>query len=600
MKVRLAGFEVSPASKRHLVAERDFEILRRQLAGERLDPELLPKPDPGTLAVFADETGDEFVMLPYEQGTMLMPWIAGDRLESGLQDAGGGGYVARGEATRLWQQHEKEPPPGPSSEQLMALLRAALKKIEAEERHTHNQGWPTSREREPERGSGEGRKTSPPSADKPDQKPAQKPDKPHASSLLDQIENQLPQIAAEQATALLANLWGGGLAGLSDNLVGALGGPFTGIMAQFALSKLMGEGPDDNSSTMDWAMATVAPKLGMKLLSGTFGGGGGSYASPALRAGDLDSKSNAILAGCNSVLIGGQPAAREGDPVDKKGVEIKFGVPLVKIGGQNAARVDIPAGYGAVSLDIPAQFLKGHDKKTLIGGMTNNPFKELPPVPDGVPGPAEGKNAPSRFDPVNNPDPPKEPGWYMQPDGEYRYWDPATGWGSSLSEYESLFNIGFVKDIFKAGAEPSMLNKILSSSSIGLTDPTKSGNWYLLGGWINLGSPEKPGAGTGSTWFVPDILFGMDMSKFFIAHDWRFRPDWAEFTKDWNGWFLHWMEAEWPAFLAGWNSHGYNPVGLLFQVVYSFATSAAGLSAWWAGWLKDWNRASANPAADYR
>jgi uncharacterized Zn-binding protein involved in type VI secretion len=72
---------------------------------------------------------------------------------------------------------------------------------------------------------------------------------------------------------------------------------------------------------------------------------------PAARMGDATSHGGVIVAGCPTVLIGGQPAARMGDmhtcpmvtpgvpPVPHVGGPITMGSATVLIGGQPAARM---------------------------------------------------------------------------------------------------------------------------------------------------------------------------------------------------------------------------------------------------------------------
>ena len=72
---------------------------------------------------------------------------------------------------------------------------------------------------------------------------------------------------------------------------------------------------------------------------------------PAARLGDLTAHGGVIVAGCPTVLIGGQPAARLGDmhtcpmatpgapPIPHVGGPITLGSATVLIGGQPAARM---------------------------------------------------------------------------------------------------------------------------------------------------------------------------------------------------------------------------------------------------------------------
>lgn len=76
---------------------------------------------------------------------------------------------------------------------------------------------------------------------------------------------------------------------------------------------------------------------------------------PAARMGDPTMHGGLITAGCPTVLIGGQPAARQGDmhscpmvnpgtpPPPHVGGPITLGSPVVLIGGLPAARMGDPA-----------------------------------------------------------------------------------------------------------------------------------------------------------------------------------------------------------------------------------------------------------------
>ncbi len=96
----------------------------------------------------------------------------------------------------------------------------------------------------------------------------------------------------------------------------------------------------------------------------------------------------------------------------------------------------------------------------------------------------------------------------------------------------------------------------------------KTQNWLLLGGLIDLGSPEVPGAGTTLTWWIPDRILGWDMSKFFVFHDSEF------FKKDWTlADFDEVFSTEIEAFRKGLQP---DPIHLALQVIYSSATTIVG------------------------
>jgi uncharacterized Zn-binding protein involved in type VI secretion len=96
---------------------------------------------------------------------------------------------------------------------------------------------------------------------------------------------------------------------------------------------------------------------------------------PAARMGDMTAHGGVITAGCSTVLIGGQPAARLGDmhtcplatpgtpPVPHVGGPIATGSATVLIGGQPAAR----AGDIAICTG-PSDSIVAGCMTVLIGG----------------------------------------------------------------------------------------------------------------------------------------------------------------------------------------------------------------------------------------
>lgn len=86
---------------------------------------------------------------------------------------------------------------------------------------------------------------------------------------------------------------------------------------------------------------------------------------PAARQGDAHScplSSGAVARGLTTVLIGGQPAARMGDPLDCKGPDIiTSGSLSVLIGGQPAARMgDRTTYHGKVTSGLPTLLIGDH------------------------------------------------------------------------------------------------------------------------------------------------------------------------------------------------------------------------------------------------
>ena len=128
---------------------------------------------------------------------------------------------------------------------------------------------------------------------------------------------------------------------------------------------------------------------------------------------------------------------------------------------------------------------------------------------------------------------------------------------------------------------PDWLRGILQAdgqtSSLGL--PVKEGNWYLLGGLIDLGSPLNPGAGTGDwTWVVPDKIFGMDMSAYYLPHDWKFIPE--TYGKEGKPFWDMYLDWELGPFLSGIEAAKGNPIHMGLQVIYSGATSVVSALEW--------------------
>ena len=285
----------------------------------------------------------------------------------------------------------------------------------------------------------------------------------------------------------------------------------------------------------------------------------GPCESAALRVGDLDEKKNPILEGLPSVKIEGKMAARAGDKVDKAGKECVYGAVKVLIGGKGkfAAREDVPGGYGTRSCDAAAPFPKGSGaSRTFIGGPTSNP---APPIPDAWKNlPAFQKDGkPNVWKPSEAGKPrtahdiPTEPCFVFE-ENEWRMFHPETGFSASMSEF---------------------------GGGSGSWQPDLEPNWWEEN-VLTIGSAEWPGAGNASTWWVPDTLFGIDMSGYFTRHDWCFNPgDSSYASAPWG--FI--SDCEIPAFLAGLSSQPLNvgwPAALALQVLYSTATTTAAFATW--------------------
>ena len=96
----------------------------------------------------------------------------------------------------------------------------------------------------------------------------------------------------------------------------------------------------------------------------------------------------------------------------------------------------------------------------------------------------------------------------------------------------------------------------------------KKGNWYLFGGIVDLGSPEMPGAGDANAWWIPDNLFGLDMSGYYDYHDKNYYGSDVRISD--MGSILG---TELKSLVAGIVS---NPLTLPIQAIYSTATTLVG------------------------
>ena len=152
---------------------------------------------------------------------------------------------------------------------------------------------------------------------------------------------------------------------------------------------------------------------------------------------------------------------------------------------------------------------------------------------------------------------------------------PGGGWSSSQNQLDGLPNLPQgIREVFVAGQGGSF------GGMMGIDQ--NPGNWYLFGGAIDLGSPEMPGAGTASTWWIPDRILWSDMSDYFDYHDEHYYGN--------NGYDVTLgdlgtiMNHEWNSFLTGMEGHldKGDPLGMALQFVYSGATTLSGLgSALW-------------------
>jgi len=571
-RMDFSGIDIAPLRKPHLDVKTQLELLDQIVANEKIDTAHRPKPEAGLMPVFVDEAGDEYTVFPTTAGPTLLPWVSGSPMDIKHGRLAAGGFVEAGAVQGLRKDEQSHPSIRDSDKTLIAAVLDALTRMGLIRLPQHSD-VPGGQQHQPLFPRSE--KTGAPDNEMPGEPTGDTPGGATAPSMPAQTKPALVDNKFfEPGMQALASAVGRGIAGGGFGAFSLLG-ELKGVLTSVGLSMVMGSllkklmPVDDESSTGEWALSQVGPLLAQQLLKGSgyldkiCGTYKGPYESPALRVGDQDKNKNAITSGCPTVLIEGAAAARVGDIVDKNGKKTKFGAAKVLIGGSNAARVDDPAGYGTKSQDGDASFLLAPAaKKTTIGGGTTNP---KPPIPEkmkaesGIP---ESKVFP--FDPDGTP---PEAGYVFNPqEGEWRMWDPELGYSASLTEYELL-----------PDWKPYLPDWM--EEALGLNTSWKRGDsGSVLWGLFKLGTPYWPGAGTGSTWFVPDRVFGIDMGSMYLLHDWMFNPSDPE-TGNLPGLLRH-LGVEWRAFLEGLRSHD-NPIGWILQVIYSAATTSAALSDWW-------------------
>lgn len=145
---------------------------------------------------------------------------------------------------------------------------------------------------------------------------------------------------------------------------------------------------------------------------------------------------------------------------------------------------------------------------------------------------------------------------------------PGEGFASSHAEFDRLWNAskllpdGFTS-LFVAGKNSPSIGNFFGIEQ-------KDGNAYLFGGLVDLGSPKTPGAGTASTWWVPDRILHADMSRYFDFHDRDYYGNDVRLS-DLGQIFRH----EWDSLRAGAT---FDPLQLPIQALYSAATTTFGVS----------------------
>lgn len=568
---QFAGIDVFPSAIRKSHAEHQLQMLYRYAKGEKIDPGDFPKSVPISVSVFVDESGDEFAILPTPSGSNVVPWVCGTHLDTEKEDFSVGGFVTKGDLQRMTDRGSSNSSNQPSQEEIKAaaiqlLLRLGLIKPQASQT-PFNDGPTNPVTQEPTQISGQGQAEGdnapqPNGSDKPN------------------VWDGLPQAKFDAGATILAHAFSYESLNPS-HLVKGMSGALASMGANFVLGQAIGKilPLDAESSTAEYAVAKLGPKLIQELVSGSLSGNyakflptsHGPYETLALRVDDIDNNGNPILKGCPKVLIEGMPAARSGDAVSSPGNKLTHGAAKVLIGGKYAARQgDTATDVTGFTMCAPMNAVK-----TYIGGLSSNP---APPVPQQFID-AGFTVPPNNEHPIADPTKPmpEDPTLFWDPDpnnpeiGEWRPWagtkGPRTGWGATLSEY---YNNTW-------GADMSDSWKLDSQST----------KWYnRLPFIVDFGTPQYPGAGNGSIWFIPDKLFGADIARYYRFHDWLFSL--PKDPKHWLDYPLFGiLNVEWPAFKEGvWHRSSLYPIQLASQVLASGATTIVGLTLWWDNFLQ--------------
>ncbi|MCB9872668.1 MAG: hypothetical protein H6821_00690 [Planctomycetaceae bacterium] len=295
----------------------------------------------------------------------------------------------------------------------------------------------------------------------------------------------------------------------------------------------------------------------------------------------------AILEGAATVLAANKEVARLTSKTAAPGVMLVKGAPSVLVGGGSAFVAPPPSptnantsGNGSpAGPTAPKSASSGSGGSGQAGagggqagqgggsnvgntgmqGQSTEQQQQIGEIDNLPPGAAPDPHA----DPASNPFK-----FNDRDNGEVRGWDPDRGMSTTKPEYDWLPDLpGGVRDLLEA--------KDGESGWFG--NAYTPGNWYLLGGLIELGSPVWPGAGNGVMWYIPDKIFGMDMSDYYLYHDWKFHPsDSAHAFEPWKI-FTEW---EIPSFITGMQAAGGNSVHQGLQIIYSGVTTAVSLGTW--------------------
>lgn len=429
--------------------------------------------------------------------------------------------------------------------------------------------------------------------------------------------SNLPELIAQNwARNTLQNLFLGGglgdpLAGLgsvSNDLISLIGGPIARSSLLTVASLLRGVDGDlpdlaslasgvlpaltnklldawqieDSDSTSEqlahhfaskWKDSLTDPSAALDKLKSYFKGQSSSAVLGALRLSDVDIGSNPVTMASTTVFAEGIPVARVGDTVKSPGNQVYKGAATVFTEGSITGRkLDSVSEMGLFATGASTVF---------IGGPTGGLGPNDPPacqISDGNMTPAPPQVQ------IDKPAENDDEGWGqfkerygltddelkkikdMPDDAFRREFNNRDGYSSNQFERDRLEDWGDED----AGWFKNTLRDLMRADENGTTTlgfPMKNGNWYLLGGLIDLGSPEWPGAGTGTQWYIPDRIGPYSMADYYARHDATFDPA--------NQNMMERLGVELDAFAHGIQS---DLIKLILQVIYSDATTVVSVT----------------------
>jgi uncharacterized Zn-binding protein involved in type VI secretion len=345
----------------------------------------------------------------------------------------------------------------------------------------------------------------------------------------------------------------------------------------------------------------------------------GKATLPVAHLGNKDNMADFVITGLPTVLVCGKPIARASDILCPSGKTIVQGSAQVSAGSLPVARfTSLTAVPSTIVTSQSTVLVEGISSGMLLpdgalickapdisstGNMSSNPPSSdggprglqtsskhtlsdgriLDGVNNTVTNPVTGEiqNLPenARFDPQTNsffqlsqttPMTPEQEAALLNEVVSPLEIEELKASGEAAFRREWSFDDGYSSSPFER-ATISELPGFMKAGEDGISTlgfPMKKGNYYALGGLLDLGSPEWPGAGTGSgaQWMIPDRVGIWRMSDYYVQHDATFDPS--------NHSLGQKLQVEWTAFLAGLSI---DPVQNLLQIVYSTATTSVAL-----------------------